>query len=123
MKTILVMASLMVLLLAPAHGREIEVGSELVCDTARQVEKYIAFNEDDSRTAVRAINDEENNPTACGVANIAFLRGHNTTTVRTRRATFQITDILVIGVITDDGVQYIAPAVQFSLFKIDERNA
>jgi hypothetical protein len=123
MKTILIMASLTVLLLAPAHGREIEVGSELVCDTARQVEKYIAFNEDDSRTAVRAINDEENNPTACAVVSIAFVRGRNTTTVRTRRATFQITDILVMGVITDDGVQYIAPAVQFSLFKIDERNA
>jgi hypothetical protein len=123
MKTILVMASLMVLLLAPAYGQEIEVGSELVCNSARQVEKYIAFNEDDSRTAARAINDEEKNPTACAVVSIAFVRGHNTTTVRTRHATFQITDIIVIGVLTDEGVQYVAPAVQFSLFMIDEREA
>jgi hypothetical protein len=123
MIAVLVMASLVVPLWAAAHGHEIEVGSELVRNTVRQVEKYIAFNEGDSRTAARAVNDEGNNPTACAVVSIAFVRGHSATMVRASRATFQITDILVIGVITDDGIQHVAPAVQFSPSKIDEHEA
>jgi hypothetical protein len=123
MKIALVAASLVALLSIPAHGREIQVGSELVCNTAKQVEKFVAFSEADPRTAISATNDEENDPKACAVVNIAFVRGHNTVTVRTRNATYQIADILVVGVITDNGVQYVTPAIQFSLFQVDERKA
>ena len=75
------------------------------------------------RTKNQQTNDEEEDPTACDVANLAYVRGHNALTIRTRDATFQIADILVIGVITDDGVEPVTPSVQFSLFKIDERGA
>jgi hypothetical protein len=89
----------------------------------KQVEKFVAFKEADPQTAISAVNDEEEDPTACGVASLAYVRGHNTLTIRTREATFQIADILVIGVITDDGLEPVTPSVQFSLFKIDERAA
>jgi hypothetical protein len=69
------------------------------------------------------VNDEERDPTACGVTNLALVRGHHAMTVTTDDATFQIIDILVIGVITDEGVESILPSVQFSLFKVDERKA
>jgi hypothetical protein len=123
MKTALMAASLIALLSGPAHGREIQLGSGLVCNTAKQVEKFVAFSDADPRTAISATNDEENDPKGCAVVNIAFIRGHNTVTVRTRRASFQIADILVVGVITDGGVQYVTPAIQFSLFQVDERKA
>jgi hypothetical protein len=123
MKTTFMLASLFALLLGPAHGREIEVGSGLVCNTAKQVEKFVAFNDADLRTAIGDINDEEHYLSACAFVNIAFVRGHHTVTVRTRRETFQIADILVIGVVVDGGIQYVTPAIQFSLFKINERGA
>jgi len=123
MKTAFMLASLFALLLGPAYGREIEIGSGLVCHTAKQVEEFVAFSNADPRTAIGDINDEEHDPTACAVVNIAFVRGHHTATVRTRRETFQIADILVIGVVVDGGIQYVMPAIQFSLFKVNEREA
>jgi hypothetical protein len=110
-------------LLAPARGAEIELGTGVVCNTQKQMQEFLAFDEVDPQTAVRAVNDEERDPAACGMANLAFVRGHNAVTVRTKDATFQITDVLVIGVVTDNGIASIAPSVQFFLFKIDERRA
>ncbi len=123
MRAALKLAFLSVLLVAPARGIEIEIGTGLVCNTQKQVEEFLAFNEADPQTAVLAVNDEERDPTACGVANLAFVRGHNAITVRTKDATFRITDILVIGVVSDDGIRSVAPSVQFCLFRIDERGA
>jgi hypothetical protein len=110
-------------LFGPAWGGEVETGTAVVCNTQKQVEKFVASNDGDLQSAIRAINDEEKDPTACGVANLAFIRGHHTVTVQTESATFQIADILVIGVVTPTSVQSTAPSVQFSLFKIDERRA
>jgi hypothetical protein len=79
----------------------------------KQVEKFVAFSEADPQAAISAVNDEEEDPTACGVANLAYVRGHNALTIRTRDATFQIADILVIGVITDDGARYSVGPILF----------
>jgi hypothetical protein len=123
MRVALRLVFLSVLLLGPARGNEIEIGTGLVCNTQQQARKFLAFNETDPQTAVRAVNEEEKDPTACGVVNLAFVRGHNAVTVMTKDATFQITDILVIGLMSDDGITSVPPLVQFSVFKIDERRA
>lgn len=123
MKAALTLAFLSVLVFGPARGNEIEIGAGVVCNTPKQVQEFLAFNEADPQTAVRAVNDEERDAAACGVANFAFVRGRNAITVRTKDATFQITDILVIGLVNDDGMTSVAPSVQFALFKIDERRA
>jgi hypothetical protein len=123
MKAALKLVFLSIFLIGSARGAEVEIGTGLVCNTRKQVQKFLAFNEADPQTAVRAVNDEERDPTACGMANLAFVRGHNAIIVRTKDATFQITDILVIGLVADDGVKSVGPSVQFCLFKIDERRA
>jgi hypothetical protein len=121
MNAALKLALLSLLVVGPTYGSEVEIGTEVVvCNTQKQVEEFVAFNESDPRTAIRAINDEEKNPAACGVADLAFVR---IVTLRTRNATFQVTAILVIGLVTEDGMQSVTPTVQFSLFKIDERPA
>jgi hypothetical protein len=53
----------------------VEVGDALVCDTRKQVDRYIEFYNGDQEEAVRAINREEGDPTACGVVSAAFVRG------------------------------------------------
>lgn len=121
MKAALKLAFLSAFLLGPARGAEIEIGTGLVCNTQKQVQEFLAFNETDPQTAVRSVNDEERDPTACGVVTLAFVRGRNAVTVRTKDATFQIANILVIGMVTDDGIESVVPSVQFFLFKIDER--
>ena len=100
MKTALAIGLLCALSVGWARAHDIEVSTGVVCNTQKQVEEFVAFNESDLQAAVREVNDEERDPTACAVASLAFVRGHRATTMRTSRATFQIAEILVIGVVT-----------------------
>jgi len=126
MKLALTVALASLLFNGAAHAStdEIEVSTAVVCNTQKQVEEFVAFDNGDWQAAVRAVNVEERDPSACAVASIVFVRGHDTATVRTGQATFRIAPILIIGVMTSAGMRTIdAPAVQFAPFKIDERPA
>ena len=122
MKIVLKLAAFL-LLSCPANAEEVEVSTGVVCNTQKQIERFIALNDADPLTAVRAVNDEKSDRTACAVASLAFVRGRDAITVRTRNVAFQIVEVLVVGVVTADEVQPIVPSVQFALFKIDERMA
>jgi len=123
MKFGLTFGFLSLLLLAPVHADEVEISTGVICNTQKQMERFVALNDADPRSAIRAVNTEENDPTACAVASLAFVRGGNPVTVRWKDATFQIVPILVVGIVTRDGVRGVAPAVYFSLFKVEERMA
>ena len=119
-----VMVSLLSLLLLPAaRADEVETSTGVICNTQKQIERFVALNDDDPQTAVSAVNAEEHDETACAVASLAFIRGRKAATTRTRSATFEIIPILVVGVVTAHGVRSVTPAVYFSLFKVEERAA
>lgn len=123
MKFSVMVGFLSVLLLAPARADEIETSTGVICNTQRQIERFVALNDADPQSAIRAVNAEEQDPTACAVASLAFVRGGSPVTVRKKDATFQIVPILVVGVVTPEGVRGVVPAVYFSLFKVEERSA
>jgi hypothetical protein len=123
MKFSVMVGFLSLLLFAPAHADEIETSTGVICNTQRQIERFVALNDADPQSAIRAVNAEEQDPTACAVASLAFVRGGSPVTVRKKDATFQIVPILVVGVVTPEGVRGVVPAVYFSLFKVEERSA
>ena len=102
---------------------EVEVGESLVCDTQNQVERFVALFDGNAGKTVAAVNDEVQDPTACGVVAVAFVRGRNIAMARTRTGTFQIMRILVLGVVTDSGIRPAHPAVFYSMTQIEERGA
>jgi hypothetical protein len=112
----------MLSLTMPAHARDVEVGAALICDTQQQAERVGALMHGDIKIALGAVNAEEY-ASACGVANLAYLRGATLATVRTNDGTFEIARIMVIGVATETGVQAVAPNFYFIVVKIDERIA
>ena len=116
-------ALLSLLLSGPARAHEVEVGSALICDTRQQVEHLVSFMRGDVQSAVNAVNAAEHDQTACGMSRLAFLRGSNLATVRTKEETFQIVEILVVGVVTEAGVRSVVPSVYISLFKVAEDRA
>jgi hypothetical protein len=122
-----VVLSLLVLASAPVRCQEaahaVEVGNALICDTRQQVERIVSFMRGDLQSAVNAVNAAERDGTACGMSRLAFVRGAKLAIVRTREEAFQIVEILVVGVVTEAGVQAIVPNVQVSLFKIEEGRA
>lgn len=105
---------------AQSPERDIEVGTNLVCDTESQVEMFVAHYDGDAETAINQVNQEVANPTACVVATTAYLRGPDLATARTKGSTYRIVKIIILGVVTEDGVEATKPTVYYSLFKIDE---
>ena len=106
---------------APALAADVETSVAPVCDTQKQVERLAGLFAYNTKSAVHAVNVEAQNPRACGIANVAFLRGARIGTVRTQEATFEIVEVLVVGTVLGDSIMAAKPAIYFSLLKIDER--
>ncbi len=104
----------------PAQASDYEVGTSLVCDTQAQVERFVALFTNDAQAAVRAVNAEEQNPSACAIVNIAYMRGTQIGMARHGDSAFEIVRILVVGIETDNGIRRTRPAAYFSLFGVKE---
>ena len=71
---------------------------------------------------IQIVNAEAHDPSACGIAsNVEYVRGSRIATVRTKDVTWEVVEILVVGVMTPEGARTIAPAVYYSLLRLDER--
>jgi hypothetical protein len=103
-----------------AQAQEVEVTSGLICDTQQQVEQFVALYDGDAKDTAERVNAAENNPTACVVSGMAYVRGRELKTARTKDTTFQIVPILVVGVVTEKGIQAVAPARFFSAIEVKE---
>ena len=106
---------------APAQAGDVETSVAPVCNTQKQVERLADLIDYNTESAVHTVNVEAQNPRACGIANMAFLRGSRIAIVRAHEATFEIVEVLVVGTVSGDSVMAAKPAIYFSLLKIDER--
>jgi hypothetical protein len=116
-------ALLSLLLCFPARAQKIEVDTGIFCDTQKQVERFVALLDGNAEKALKAVNAEENDPTACVGATIAFIRGPEITTARTKYGTFHIVRVLVVGILTEAGFRTTVPTAFFSFERVDERVA
>jgi hypothetical protein len=105
---------------APAQATEYEVGTSIVCNTQQQVERFVALFNGDAQAAIRFVNAEEKNPTACAIMNIAYVRGAQVGTARHGEHAFEIVRILVVGVEAENGIRPVRPAAYFSMFGVKE---
>jgi hypothetical protein len=104
----------------PAQAQEFEHGTALLCDSQKQVERYVALFKGEEQSTVDAVNTEEKDPTACGLARVAFVRGPDLGTARNKDGAFQIVRILVVGVDTPDGTRPVRPTPYFTVFEVVE---
>lgn len=104
----------------PALAQEVEVGTNLFCDTQEQVERFVTLFDGDTQNAVDGVNAAERNPTACAVSTVVYVRGPKLAVARSKDATFDIVKILVLGVVAEDGVHPAKPASFFTVFTVDE---
>jgi hypothetical protein len=108
---------------APAQAHDIETGTGVICDTQEQARRLALLLDEDAQGAIGTVNDEARDPTACAVATVAYVRGAKAGTARSKAGTFEIVEVLVVGVETRRGLQSASPAVYFTLFRIEERGA
>jgi hypothetical protein len=88
--------------------------------TQTQVERFVALLSGDTQAAIDAVNAEEQNPTACALVDVAYLRGAEIGVARNGDSAFEIVRILVVGIDTAAGIRAVRPSAYFSLFGVTE---
>jgi hypothetical protein len=115
---------LLAVLIAPycdsARAMDYEVGTSIICDTQAQVERFVALLSGNTQAAIDAVNAEEQNPTACALVDVAYLRGAEIGMARNGDSAFEIVRILVVGIDTAAGIRAVRPSAYFSLFGVKE---
>jgi hypothetical protein len=103
-------------------SEDVQTGTIMICDTQKQVERFVTFLNvaGNPQSAIRAVNTEAENPSACAVGTIAYVRGETIGTARTQSDAFQIVQILVVAVGGPAGMRPVSPAPFYSLIKIKE---
>src|SRR5215470_16960269 len=120
MKPALIFAIQFLATCLPAHAYENENGAVMICDTQKQVERYVQIFDGNARAAISAINTEENDPNACTLTDISYVRGPEVGIARSSSHAFQIVPIVVVGVNTSNGFAPVTPALFFTPIQIKE---
>jgi hypothetical protein len=120
MKTAPIVAILSLVTCLPAHAYETETGAVMICDTQKQVERYVQVFEGNPRAAIRAVNAEESDPNACALADVTYVQGPDVGMARSSSHAFRIVPIAVVGVNTSSGSTPVKPALFFTPVEIKE---
>jgi hypothetical protein len=116
----LVLVPSVLLLATAASAQDVELGPSLICNTDKQVQRFIALYDGDAQAAINAVNSEVHDPTACGLVNTAYVRGRQLATARNKDTAFGVVEILVLGIVDKEGsVESVTPAVFYSLFPVE----
>src|SRR5262245_10361834 len=94
---------------ASAGAYQLQTGSALICDTQKQAERLASFLDYSVQSALSIVNVEADDPKACGSASVAYIRGGILGTIRNKSETYQIVEVLVVGVATDRGFRNVTP--------------
>src|SRR5262245_54910562 len=68
----------------------IQVGTTIICDTQKQMERFVVVFDGDFGAAMDKVNAEENNPTACIGATMAYVQGGELSKAKGTRGTYNI---------------------------------
>ena len=123
MKSALVVALLSLATLslpAQANTEGLETGALVICDTQKQIERLGELFEGKADAAISAVNVEASDPTACGMADVAYVAGKPLGTVRSKSHAFHVVPIIVVAVNTPRGQQPVNSTVYFTLVKVQE---
>jgi len=120
MKAALLLATLSLRIFVPAYAYETTTGAVMICDTQKQVERYVQLFDGDPQVAIHTVNTEENNPNACALVDVSYVEGPEVGMARSTSYAFRIVPIAVVGVNTSRGYGPVKPALFFMPIKIDE---
>jgi hypothetical protein len=109
---------------ADQQRQSLEVGIGLICNSEAQVERYLALHVKDESPveAIKVVNAEAQDPNACALAAIAFIRGEQGKSLPTPGGQMKITQVMILATQTPAGWQRVPPIVQYTAIfeKLDE---
>jgi hypothetical protein len=109
-----------------AHdSNELQSSVGAVCDSRAQAERLIrlAGEKDNPREALNQVNDEAGQQDACVVAPVYYLPGNKVSRISTAHGTYEVVEILVVGVDTVRGTAMLSnPVTWFAVFQADDQD-
>jgi hypothetical protein len=96
----------------PAQAYDVETGSIMICDTQQQIERYVQLFDGNRDAAIKAVNTEVSNPTACAMTNVAYVKGEEIGMARSATDGYKVN--------TGGGFQLVQPTVFYTLVKVKE---
>jgi len=108
-------------------AQEVQAARLVICGTAEKAQRFAAQHQDlqaaiasdDAATS----KDASGASNACLVAGIAYVSGKQIDRVRSKDGTYDVTEILIVGVATPYGMLAIEPSVVYTLLKVEEEKA
>lgn len=84
---------------AAADNRDdVRIGLGVACDTEHQIERYASLlGGKGSAEAIQIVNEEAQNPRACGAVAIAYKVSKQVNNVRNEKGIFKIVEIVVVA--------------------------
>lgn len=103
-----------------AQAQEPEAGVGLICDTPDQLKEIVELATV-SRNFEASVEKVNNGSNACGVAQVLYLKGEKVGQVRSPDGLRDIVKIIIVGLVTPQGVMPVPPLVQYTMFPSKDR--
>jgi hypothetical protein len=109
---------------AMERDKATEVGVGVVCDSAQQIERFLALQTGGSspHSAIDAVNTEALTPHACMMAMIAFVRVNEVNAISAPGGRMRVLQITIVAAQTPQGWQPVPQLTQYTAIfeKLDE---
>jgi len=116
--------ALLILVSVPAQAYDVEfdvdLETRLVCDTQKQVERFVEIFKGDVDVAVRSVNAESEGPPACDMVTVAYVPLDEVSVVEGPKGKFRVLQIIMLGVFTDEGFLFIVPQTYFTMLPVEQ---
>jgi hypothetical protein len=107
--------------------RDVQSARLVICSSAEKAQNFASQNQDLQAVIAnedQATKTDANTPSsACLVAGIAYISGNKLERVKNKDGSYDVTEILIVGVATPYGMLSIEPSVVYTLLKVTEEQA
>ena len=112
---------------APNASQDVQAARLVICSSAEKAHQFVtqyqdvqaAISNDETSTG----KDASGAASACLVAGIAYISGKPMDRVTSKDGSYDVTEIVIVGVATPYGILAIEPSVVYTLLKVDDKRA
>jgi hypothetical protein len=109
----------------PDRDASTEVGSGIVCDSAQQIERYVALKAAGAQPAqaIQLVNAEAKNPHACGLVVAAFIPGAQVGNLEVTGGTLRVMEITIVAAANRAGWNSVPATTQYTAVFVRSEDA
>ena len=103
-----------------ASTHDVQAARMVICGSAEKAQLFAAQNQDIQAAIANddAASGKKGASSACLVAGIAYVSGKPIERVRSKDGSYDVTEIMIVGVATPYGMLAIEPSVVYTLLKV-----